>query len=43
MNTATFGLARRNVLGVDPSMSFVNTLGRPMPALDHGRVIEELF
>ena len=31
------------VLGVDPRVSFLNHAGRPVPALDHGEVIHELF
>jgi len=31
-----------HVLGIDPSVSFLNPAGRPVPAVDHGRVIEEL-
>ncbi len=31
------------VLGVDPHISFTNHAGRPIPAIDHGRAIEELF
>jgi hypothetical protein len=31
------------VLGVDPDVTFLNHAGRPVPALDHGDVIEELF
>lgn len=31
------------VLGVDPHISFTNHAGRPIPAVDHGSVIEELF
>jgi hypothetical protein len=31
------------VLGVDPSLHFTNHAGRPVPAIDHGAVIEELF
>jgi hypothetical protein len=31
------------VLGVDPHVSFLDHSGRPMPAIDHGAVIEELF
>lgn len=31
------------VLGADPHMNFVNHAGRPVPAIDHGNVIEELF
>ncbi|HVR74261.1 MAG TPA: DUF1501 domain-containing protein [Planctomycetota bacterium] len=31
------------VLGVDPSVSFLNPAGRPVAAVDGGRVIEELF
>jgi len=30
------------VLGVDPNISFVNHAGRPIPAIDHGSVIDEL-
>jgi hypothetical protein len=30
------------VLGVDPSVSFLNHAGRPIPAIDHGTVISEL-
>ena len=32
-----------NVLGVDPSVSFLNHAGRPVPAIDRGEVIHELF
>lgn len=32
-----------HVLGVDPSINFVNHAGRPIPALEPGRVIHELF
>lgn len=32
-----------NVLGVDPTVSFLNHAGRPVPAIDHGEVIHELF
>jgi hypothetical protein len=31
-----------HVLGVDPSVSFLNHAGRPVPAVDHGTTIEEL-
>lgn len=31
------------VLGVDPHISFLNHAGRPIPAIDHGGVIHELF
>jgi len=31
------------VLGVDPNLSFTNHAGRPIPAIDHGSVIEELL
>ena len=31
------------VLGVDPEVSFLDRTGRPIPAIDHGAVIEELF
>ncbi len=31
-----------HVLGVDPSVSFLNHAGRPVPAIDHGEVIREL-
>ncbi len=31
------------VLGVDPSQSFLSFSGRPIPAIDHGEAIEELF
>jgi uncharacterized protein (DUF1501 family) len=31
------------VLGVDPRLNFLNTAGRPVPVLDRGRAIEELF
>ncbi len=30
-------------LGVDPSMNFLNHAGRPIPAVDHGAVIDELI
>ncbi|MEX0678953.1 MAG: DUF1501 domain-containing protein [Pirellulales bacterium] len=30
-------------LGIDPSTSFLNLAGRPVPAIDHGRVIAELL
>jgi len=31
------------VLGVDPTLSFTNHSGRPIPAIDHGEVIHELI
>ena len=31
------------VLGVDPNLSFVNHAGRPIAAIDHGAVIEDLL
>lgn len=31
------------VLGVDPNLSFLDTSGRPIAAIDHGSVIQELF
>lgn len=31
------------VLGVDPNTSFLDHSGRPIPAIDHGGVIQELF
>jgi uncharacterized protein (DUF1501 family) len=31
------------VLGVDPSQHFLDHSGRPVPAIDHGAVIKELF
>ena len=31
------------VLGVDPHTSFLDHAGRPVPAIDHGSVIQELF
>ena len=31
-----------HVLGIDPSVSFLNHAGRPVPAIDHGEVIREL-
>ena len=31
------------VLGVDPHVDFVNHSGRPVPAIDHGALIEELL
>jgi Protein of unknown function (DUF1501) len=31
------------VLGVDPHLHFPDHSGRPIPAIDHGSVIEELF
>ncbi|MBM79875.1 MAG: hypothetical protein CMJ78_04695 [Planctomycetaceae bacterium] len=30
------------VLGVDPTLNFLNHAGRPIPAIDHGAVIDEL-
>ncbi|HEX3659548.1 MAG TPA: DUF1501 domain-containing protein [Pirellulales bacterium] len=32
-----------HVLGIDPSVSFVNRAGRPVSAIDGGAVIQELF
>ncbi len=32
-----------HTLGVDPSMSFLNHAGRPVPAIDRGEVISELL
>ena len=32
-----------HVLGVDPAVHFLDHQGRPVPAIDHGNVIEELF
>lgn len=32
-----------HVLGVDPNMNFLNHAGRPIPAIDHGSVIHDLF
>jgi hypothetical protein len=32
-----------HVLGVDPSVSFLNHAGRPVPAIDQGQVIHELI
>jgi hypothetical protein len=32
-----------HVLGVDPATHFLNHAGRPVPAIDSGAVIEELF
>lgn len=32
-----------HVLGVDPSVAFLNHSGRPVPAVDHGAVIQELL
>ncbi len=32
-----------HALGVDPSTSFLNHAGRPVPAIDHGEVISELI
>jgi hypothetical protein len=31
------------VLGVDPSVSFLNHAGRPVPAIDSGEAIAELM
>jgi hypothetical protein len=31
------------VLGVNPNEHFLDHAGRPVPAIDHGSVIEELF
>lgn len=31
------------VLGIDPQMSFLDSVGRPTPILDHGQVIHELL
>ena len=31
-----------HVLGIDPSVSFLNSSGRPVRALDHGNIIHEL-
>lgn len=31
-----------HVLGVDPTLNFLDHSGRPIPAIDHGSVIEEL-
>jgi hypothetical protein len=31
-----------HVLGVDPSIHFLNHAGRPVPAIDHGSVIDEI-
>lgn len=31
-----------HVLGIDPTTHFINHAGRPIPAIDHGSVIEEL-
>ncbi|MDX1948478.1 MAG: DUF1501 domain-containing protein [Pirellulaceae bacterium] len=31
------------VLGVDPNLHFLDNAGRPIPAIDHGGVIKELF
>ena len=31
------------VLGVDPHLNFLDHSGRPVPAIDHGSVIQELF
>jgi hypothetical protein len=32
-----------HVLGVDPDLAFTNHSGRPIPAIDHGAVIQELI
>jgi hypothetical protein len=32
-----------HVLGVDPRINFLDHSGRPVPAIDHGEVIRELF
>jgi hypothetical protein len=32
-----------HVLGVDPHVHFPDHSGRPVPAIDHGAVISELF
>jgi hypothetical protein len=32
-----------HVLGIDPSTHFLDHAGRPVPAIDHGRVIKELL
>ena len=32
-----------HVLGIDPSISFLNHAGRPVPAVDGGQVIAELL
>jgi hypothetical protein len=32
-----------HVLGVDPHVAFLNHAGRPVPAVEGGRVIRELF
>lgn len=32
-----------HALGVDPSTHFLDFAGRPVPAIDHGSVIRELF
>ena len=32
-----------HVLGIDPTTNFANTAGRPIPVLDRGNVIRELF
>jgi hypothetical protein len=32
-----------HVLGIDPSLSFLNHAGRPVPALEPGAVIQELL
>ncbi len=32
-----------HVLGIDPTISFLNHAGRPVPAIDHGEVIAELL
>ena len=31
------------VMGIDPTVSFLDRTGRPVPAIDHGQVISELF
>jgi Protein of unknown function (DUF1501) len=32
-----------HVLGVDPTSSFLDHTGRPVPAIDHGQIIQELI
>jgi hypothetical protein len=32
-----------NRLGIDPETPFLNLAGRPVPAIDRGEVISELF
>ena len=32
-----------HVLGIDPTASFANSAGRPIPILDRGSAIQELF